>query len=115
MDPTLELVHRHIEAFNSRNVDALLADFAPSADWITGKYTVPEGQLREFFTAAMESLTPQLVLRRAIGGEDAIAVEMTETWVHEATPKSADLVAVFDLDSGKITRARIYREGTADP
>lgn len=115
MSQTPNLVQRHINAFNDRDVDALLTDFAPSAEWITGDYTVPKGQLREFFTSAMESLTPQLTLRRAIVGGNAVAIEMTEAWTHDSTAKSAELIAVFDLDAGKITRARIYREGTADP
>lgn len=115
MIQTPNLVQRHINAFNDRDVDALLADFAPSTVWITGDYTVPGGQLRDFFTSAMESLTPQLTLRRAINGGNVVAIEMTEQWTHDATAKSADLIAVFDLDDGKISRARIYREGTADP
>lgn len=115
MSQTPKLVQRHIDAFNDHDVDALLADFAPSAAWVTGDYTVPEGQLREFFTSAPESLTPELTLRRAIDGGNVVAIEMTEEWTHDDDPKSADLVAVFDLDTGKITRARIYREGTADP
>ncbi len=110
-----ELVQRHINAFNNQDVDALLADFAPSAIWVTGDYMVPEGQLREFFTSAMESLTPQLTLRRVVDGGSVVAIEMTEEWTHDATAKTADLIAVFDFDAGKITRARIYREGTADP
>lgn len=115
MSQTPNLVQRHINAFNDRDVDALLADFAPSADWVTGDYTVPVGQLRQFFTSAMESLTPQLTFRRAIDGGNVVAIEMTEQWTHDTTARTADLIAVFDLDAGKIARARIYREGTADP
>lgn len=115
MSQTPNLVQRHKKAFNNHDVDALLADFAPSADWITGDYTVPQGQLRDFFTSAMESLTPQLTLRRAFDGGNVVAIEMTENWPHDSTAKSAELIAVFDLHAGKITRARIYREGTADP
>lgn len=114
MDHNLELARRHISAFNAHDVDALLADFAPSAGWVTGDYTVPQGQLREFFASAMQSLTPQLTLRRIVDGGEVVAIEMTEHWINEANAKSADLIAVFDLDSGKIARARIYREGSAD-
>lgn len=113
MSHTQDLVNRHIEAFNNQDVDALLADFDPSADWVTGDYTVPNGQLREFFTSAMKALTPQLNLRRIIEGENAVAIEMTENWTHEGTSKSTALIAVFDLVDDKITRAKIYREGSA--
>lgn len=43
MSPAHDLVNRHVAAFNARDVDALLDDFAPSADWVTGDYTVPGG------------------------------------------------------------------------
>lgn len=109
-----DLIERHILAFNSGDTAALLADFSPTATWVTGDYTVPEGGLEEFFTSAMQALRPRLELSRVIDGGDIVAAEMTEHWTHEQTAKSAALIAVFDLDSGKITRAKIYREGTAD-
>lgn len=114
MSQTQDLVKRHIDAFNNHDVDALLANFAPSAEWVTGDYTVPKGQLREFFTSAMKSITPQLTLRRSIGGGDAVAIEMTESWTNEGTSKSAALIAVLDLSDGKIARAKVYREGSSD-
>lgn len=114
MAQTHDLVKRHIAAFNAQDVDGLLADFLPTASWVTGDYAVPEGQLREFFTSAMESITPQLRLGRIIDGGDAVAVEMSEAWTHEGSGKSANLIAVFDLSGGLIARAKIYREGSAD-
>ncbi|GAA3836619.1 hypothetical protein KACC15558_18400 [Brevibacterium ammoniilyticum] len=111
---TEDLVRRHIDAFNAHDVDALLADFAPATEWVTGDYTVPAGQLREFFVSAMESITPQLSLLRIIDGGDVVAAEMTETWTHNGADRSASLIAVFDLTDGKIARAKIYREGSAD-
>lgn len=109
-----DLVERHIAAFNSQEVDALLADFTSTATWVTGDYAVPEGGLREFFATAMESLTPQLSLHRVIGGGEVVVAEMSESWSNEGKEKSAGLIAVFDLAAGKITRAKIYREGSAE-
>lgn len=114
MSDSKDLINRHISAFNAHDVDALLADFASSATWVTGDYTVPEGHLREFFTSAMESLTPQLSLHRIIDGGDVVAAEMSEDWSHEGEAKRARLISVFDLSDGKITQAKIYREGSAD-
>ena len=111
---TEELVMRHIDAFNAHDVDALLADFAPDAQWTTGDYTVPAGELREFFATAMESITPQLTFRRLIDGDHVSAVELTETWTHGGRDRTASLVAIFDLLDGRITRSKIYREGSAD-
>lgn len=114
MSEAHELVNRHIAAFNAQKVDALLADFTTSATWVTGDYAVPEGGLREFFTSAMQSLTPQLSLNRVIDGGEVVAAEMCEVWSTGDEQKSAELMAVFDLIGGTIARAKIYREGTAD-
>lgn len=108
------LVDRHIAAFNARDVDALLADFTDSASWITGDYVVPEGGMREIFTEAMQSLTPRLSLQRVIDGGDVVAVEVREAWSRDGSEKSAELVAVFDLEDGKVSQAKVYREGSAD-
>src|SRR5699024_6797750 len=108
------LVQRHIEAFNTHDVDALLADFTSTATWVTGDYSVPAGELREFFAGAMEALTPQLELRRVIDGGAVVAAEMNEVWTHHDRAKTAALIAVFDLSEGMIARAKIYREGSAD-
>ena len=109
-----QLVARHIDAFNSADAARLLADFTDDAEWVTGDYTVPSGELAAFFEGAMQSLTPRLALVRVIDGSDVVVAEMTESWTHEAEAKTAALVAVFDLVGGKISRAKIYREGSAD-
>ncbi|QSB04620.1 nuclear transport factor 2 family protein [Natronoglycomyces albus] len=114
MSTSEELIHRHVASFNAADPEALLVDFTPDATWVTGQYTVPEGQLREFFTTAMEGLTPHLRLHRIIDGGDTVAAEMTETWTHEGNERTAALIAVFDVVDGKIARAKIYREGSAD-
>jgi ketosteroid isomerase-like protein len=108
------LVARHVAAFNAGDVDALLADFAADATWVTGTYTVPPGKLSDFFRDAMQELTPRLTVRRSIDGGDAVAVEMTESWTLGDRPDSAALLAVFSLRDGKIAAAKIYREGSAD-
>ena len=109
-----DLVRRHVEAFNSGDADALLADFAPEATWVTGEYSVPSHELRPFFEEAMRSLRPHLTLIRIIDGGHAVAVEMIETWTHDGEEKTAALISVFDLVAGRISRAKIYREGSAD-
>lgn len=114
MSKATELVHQHIEAFNKQDVESLLTDCTPAATWVTGDYSVPEGELREFFTGAMASVTPQLTLHRVIDGGDVVAAEMNEVWTHEGQDKNQALISVFDLSEGKISKAKIYREGSAD-
>jgi hypothetical protein len=43
-----------------------------------------------------------------------IVVEMTETWNRDGQTRSAALIAVLDLADGRIAKAKIYREGSAD-
>lgn len=114
MSTNSDLVRRHVAAFNAADAEALLADFTADATWMTGDYTVPGGQLREFFEAAMASITPRLELMRVIDGTEAVAVELTERWHHEGEDRSAALVAVFEVRAGRIARAKIYREGSAE-
>lgn len=109
-----DLVRRHVHAFNAHDAERLLADFTPDAMWVTGDYTVPSGELQTFFEGAMRSITPTLTLSRAIQEGSVVVAEMTESWTHENETKSAALVAVFDLIDGKISKAKIYREGSAD-
>ncbi len=62
----------------------------------------------------MRSIRPRLSLVRTIADGEAVAVEMTETWTHDDVTKRASLIAVFDLAAGRIKKAKIYREGSAD-
>lgn len=114
VDTTHDLVQRHLDSFNAGDADGLLADFAPDATWVTGDYAVPAGELRSFFEGAMRSIRPRLSLVRTIADGEAVAVEMTETWTHDDVTRRASLIAVFDLAAGRIKKAKIYREGSAD-
>ncbi|MGC5615878.1 hypothetical protein [Georgenia sp. Z1491] len=71
--------------------------------------------LQEFFRGAMSSLRPRLTLHRVIDGGRAIAMEMTERWTHDDQERTAALVAVLDIADGRISGAKIYREGSAEP
>lgn len=108
------LVRHHVDSFNAGDAEALLTDFTADASWVTGDYSVPGEELREFFQTAMASLTPQLDLVRVVDGGSVVVAEMTEAWTHDGETKQAALVAVFDLVEGRISRAKIYREGSAD-
>ncbi|MDR4534383.1 nuclear transport factor 2 family protein [Glutamicibacter sp. PS] len=109
-----QLIARHVNAFNARDLDALLADFTDDTSWVTGDYSVPAGGLREFFDEAMRAILPHLEIRRVIDGGQVVAAELTETWEHQGSTRRAALIAVFDIERGRISRAKIYREGSAD-
>ncbi|WP_163543190.1 nuclear transport factor 2 family protein [Occultella kanbiaonis] len=114
MSSAQALVRRHVDSFNAGDAETLLSDFTSDASWVTGDYTVPGGELREFFRSAMASITPRLDLVRVVDGGSVVVAELTESWTHDGEAKRAALVAVFDLVEGRIARAKIYREGSAD-
>jgi hypothetical protein len=39
-----DLIKGHVEAFNARDLEALMAGFADDAVWITGKTTAPRAR-----------------------------------------------------------------------
>ncbi|KNX37977.1 nuclear transport factor 2 family protein [Luteipulveratus halotolerans] len=108
------VVEAHVAAFNAQDIDALMAGFCDDASWVTGTDVVPTSELRAFFTAAFEHLTPRLSVERVIDGGDAVAAQMRETWSHEGESRSASIIGVYDVSAGLIRRGKIYREGSAD-
>ncbi|AKU15968.1 nuclear transport factor 2 family protein [Luteipulveratus mongoliensis] len=103
----------HIAAFNARDIEALMAGFAPDATWVTGADTIRASELREFFTNAFVHLTPRLDIVRIIDGGPVVVAQMRETWSHGGT-RSASIAGIYDIANGLITSAKIYREGSAD-
>ncbi|GAB2491774.1 nuclear transport factor 2 family protein [Streptosporangium sandarakinum] len=56
-------LRRHVDAFNARDLDTLMAGFTDDASWVTGTSIVQgRGELTEFFAAAMAGLLPTLTI-----------------------------------------------------
>lgn len=108
MSEAHELVNRHIAAFNAQNVDALLADFTTSATWVTGDYAVGEGDLREFFTSAMQSSTS--LVGRSRGRRSTVKDQQT----HESARSSLIVVSTASDDEANDKFAQIIRAEIAD-
>ncbi|NLF03555.1 MAG: SnoaL-like domain-containing protein [Actinomycetales bacterium] len=113
MSANLELVRRHVDAFNAADLDALLADFAPDATWVMGETVVPAEELPDLFGRAVHYLDPHLTLIRVVDGGDAVAVELHERWTQDGEAKDAMLLALLDVHEGKVRRGKVYREGSA--
>ncbi|TCO52431.1 nuclear transport factor 2 family protein [Actinocrispum wychmicini] len=109
------VVRRHVDAFNSRDLDGLMAGFTDDALWVTGT-TVVRGrvELAEFFAAAMAGLLPTLVIESLLAVDDRAACQLTETLTTEGQQRTFAIAGFYEVRDGRIASAKIYREGSAD-
>lgn len=109
-------VQAHLDAFNTRDLDALLAGFTDDAVWRTGTDTVRgRAELTGLFGWALANLLPVLALRTLVADGDRAACELTETFTHEGRRREVPIVGFFRFaPDGRIAAATIYREGSAD-
>lgn len=108
-----ELVRAHVRAFNDRDLDALLRTLADDAVWTTGRTTVRgRAELATFFAGAFAGLEASLEIRTLLSDGRAAAAELTETF---GGARAVPIAGFYELAGGRIARARIYREGSADP
>lgn len=110
-----ELLQAHLDAFNARDLDALMAGFADDAIWRTGTDTVTgRAALTELFGWAMANILPELTLRTLVVEGDLAACELTETLTHEGRTSAVPIAGFFRFRDGLIVSAAVYREGSAD-
>jgi uncharacterized protein len=109
------VVRRHVNAFNERDLDALMAGFTDDAVWVTGT-SVARGreELTELFAGAMDGLLPTLAIHDLLAGGDRAACQMTETLTVAGEEQSFPIAGFYRLRGRLITSAKIYREGSAE-
>lgn len=111
-----DVLVEHIEAFNARDVDRLMAGFTDDAEWVTGRDVVRgRAALTGFFAGAMSELLPTLELLDIVAAGDRAAAELHETWHHDGETRRAHIAGFYRLQGNRIRRAKIFREGSADP
>lgn len=109
------VVRRHVDAFNARDLDALMAGFTPDALWVTGTSVARgRGELTELFAGAMEGLLPTLTIRDLLAEGDRAACQMTETLTVAGEERTFSIAGFYQLNAGLIASAKIYREGSAE-
>jgi hypothetical protein len=109
------VVRRHVEAFNARDLDALMAGFTEDASWVTGTSTAQgHGELAELFAGAMAGLLPTLAIRDLLAEGDRAACQMTETLTVAGEESTFFIAGFYQLRGGRIASAKIYREGSAE-
>jgi hypothetical protein len=109
------LIEAHIEAFNNRDLNALMAGFADDAVWITGQATVRgKAELAALFARALEGLLPTLTVRNLLVGDERAAAQLVEVFTHEGVERTDEIAGFYVFRNGLVTSAKIYRAGSAD-
>jgi ketosteroid isomerase-like protein len=108
-------VDEHLAAFNAHDTARLLAGLAPDAVWITGQDTVRgRDALADLFDDWLWSLEPHLdPMSTLIDGEHA-AVQLHESITDGSARRDFHIALFLEFAGGLITRAKVYREGSAD-
>ncbi|GGP66685.1 nuclear transport factor 2 family protein [Saccharothrix coeruleofusca] len=110
-----EVIREHVDAFNSRDLEGLLAGFTDDAVWITGT-SVARGraELAELFGNAMAGLLPSLVVDNLLVVGDRAACQLTEELSDGGERLTFSIAGFYQLRDGRIASAKIYREGSAE-
>jgi hypothetical protein len=109
------VVLRHIDAFNAHDLDALMACFSTDPSWATGVDRFQgAAALRALFAGAFEALAPRLSLQTLLVQGDQVACELREDYSAEGVDRTDHIAGFFRVEDGRITGAKIYREGSAD-
>jgi hypothetical protein len=109
------VVRTHVDAFNARDLDALMDGFTGDALWITGT-SVARGrdELTELFAGAMEGLLPTLTIQDLLAEGDRAACQMVERLTVAGEERTFPIAAFYQLRDGRIASAKVYREGSAE-
>jgi hypothetical protein len=113
-DPAL-LVKAHVEAFNARDLGALMAGLSEEASWVTGTdHLRGDAALEQLFTAAFAEISPRLHIESLLVQHDRVVCELREDYTADGVERTDHIAAFYRVEAGLITAVKIYREGSAD-
>lgn len=109
-----DAVAEHLAAFNAHDTARVLAGLAPDAVWITGQdLDAGSVALADVFDDWLWAMRPRLDVVRVVADGDEVAAELRESLTVDGASREFAIAAFFTVRQGLITRAKIYREGTA--
>ena len=116
-DPDLaDLVREHVAAFNAQDVERLEAGLTADVLWETGTDVFAGAKdVAALIRNAMTELAPSLEIRSIVSGTHQVAAELIEHWRYDDADHSAPVGVFYSFIDGRISRVRVYREGSADP
>jgi hypothetical protein len=108
MNSAEDLVRAHVDAFNRRDLSALVNGLAADVVWSTGA-DVFRGRtsVRKFLADAVRGLLPQLRLATIVADETRVACEFHETYHHAGENHEVSIAAFFEFAGGVITRVKV--------
>jgi limonene-1,2-epoxide hydrolase len=110
-----DVVRAHIAAFNGGDLDGLIQGFSEAAVWATGTYRVAgRDALQDFFASAIRGLRPRLEILTIIAEGERVACELREVYTADGQEREAWIAGIYVVGPDGISRAKIYREGSAD-
>jgi hypothetical protein len=114
-DDAAAVVRRHLDAFNARDLDAIMRCFSDDATWVTGTDSVRGiAALEKFFAAAFDELSPQLRVQSILADGDRVACELREDYAADGVERTDHIAGFYRVSDGRVTAAKIYREGSAE-
>lgn len=110
-----QVVRDHVVSFNSSDLDGLLACFSADATWVTGTdHFRGTAELAKLFESAFSELSPKLSIESMVVDGDQVACELSEQLVVNGVARVEHIAGFYRVHSGRITAAKIYREGFSD-
>jgi hypothetical protein len=108
-------VHRHLDAFNRRDLDAVVDGFAEDAVFDTGHDAfVGRRAIAQLFADALAApVKATLELRTAVCSADVAACELTERLSVGGVEQDLAVAAFYTVKGGHLARVKVYREGSA--
>lgn len=111
---TAAAVRAHVEAFNAKELDAVVAGFAEDAVFAAeADLVVGARALRGFFGEAFANhAEARLEILRSVIQGDTAACELRETITVDGQYLELDLAAFFTVRGGVLVRVRVYRDAS---
>ena len=112
---TAAALEAHLAAFNAHDTVRLLAGLANDVLWVTGQDVIRGVRsVEELFDDWLWGHDPSLTVDTFVSDDHQVAAELIEELTVDGTRQRFAIAAFFAVREGRITRARIYREGRAD-
>jgi hypothetical protein len=70
-------------------------------------------ELAGLFAGAMKGLLPTLTIQNLITGQDQAAAQLVEVYTSGGAERTDHIAGFYVIKDGRITSAKIYREGSA--
>lgn len=109
---TAALVRAHVAAFNTGDVQGVLATLTPDMPRRTGVDVLKGKSAVQQFLHDAAGLTPRLTIRSLVADHGRAAAELVETYTRVESPDSEDCRGLPFL--GRLAALTVYREGSAD-